>query len=218
MQASLIAGDEFATKHESPPAYHNAFAGASWTPQIAQALSTHSTLILEAICLDDIAPIERWGRGLVVTARPGEGAMADALAIRIGSYSHGSRLEQKENKALSKFQWREESVQGNSQMVYVGEGDLSKRATTDHHRIRCIDSKGATQEDRLRSSFCHDRNWVWAQPSDPPRIKSYLTFISVNEYPENVLLWNFGSNERRIFVHTPLALCKSFGNRSIGCP
>src|ERR1700730_2621273 len=33
---------------------------------IAQALSTHSTWILEAICLDDIAPIERWGRGLVV--------------------------------------------------------------------------------------------------------------------------------------------------------
>jgi hypothetical protein len=28
--------------------------------------------------------------------------------------------------------------------VYMGEGDLSKRATPDHHRIRCIDSKGAT--------------------------------------------------------------------------
>jgi hypothetical protein len=28
--------------------------------------------------------------------------------------------------------------------VYIGQGDLSKRATTDHHRIRCIDSKGAT--------------------------------------------------------------------------
>ena len=28
--------------------------------------------------------------------------------------------------------------------VYIGQGDLSKRATADHHRIRCIDSKGAT--------------------------------------------------------------------------
>jgi hypothetical protein len=28
--------------------------------------------------------------------------------------------------------------------VYIGQGDLSKRATTDHHRVRCIDSKGAT--------------------------------------------------------------------------
>jgi hypothetical protein len=28
--------------------------------------------------------------------------------------------------------------------VYMGEGDLAKRATSDHHRIRCIDSKGAT--------------------------------------------------------------------------
>ncbi len=42
--------------------------------------------------------------------------------------------------------------------VYIGQGELSKRATTDHHRIRCIDSKGAThvqlhlnakKEDRL---------------------------------------------------------------------
>jgi hypothetical protein len=42
--------------------------------------------------------------------------------------------------------------------VYIGQGDLSKRATTDHHRIRCIDTKGAThvhlhlnakKEDRL---------------------------------------------------------------------
>lgn len=28
--------------------------------------------------------------------------------------------------------------------VYMGEGDLSERATPDRHRIRCIDSKGAT--------------------------------------------------------------------------
>ncbi len=28
--------------------------------------------------------------------------------------------------------------------VYLGEGDLSKRATPDHHRIHCIDSHGAT--------------------------------------------------------------------------
>ena len=66
MQASLIAGDEFATKHESPPAYHECIRRSELDAAIAQALSTHSTLILEAICLDDIAPIERWGRGLVV--------------------------------------------------------------------------------------------------------------------------------------------------------
>lgn len=28
--------------------------------------------------------------------------------------------------------------------IYIGQGDLSVRATTDHHRIECIDSKGAT--------------------------------------------------------------------------
>ena len=28
--------------------------------------------------------------------------------------------------------------------VYIGQGDLSVRATSDHHRTSCIDSKGAT--------------------------------------------------------------------------
>jgi hypothetical protein len=28
--------------------------------------------------------------------------------------------------------------------VYIGEGALAKRATPDHHRIECIDSKGAS--------------------------------------------------------------------------
>ncbi|MGA9137925.1 MAG: hypothetical protein WBZ39_08330 [Methylovirgula sp.] len=28
--------------------------------------------------------------------------------------------------------------------VYVGQGDLAVRATEDHHRVECIDSKGAT--------------------------------------------------------------------------
>jgi hypothetical protein len=28
--------------------------------------------------------------------------------------------------------------------VYIGEGDLSKRASTDHHRAECIDLKKAT--------------------------------------------------------------------------
>lgn len=42
--------------------------------------------------------------------------------------------------------------------IYVGQGDLSVRSTSDHHRIECIDKKGAThvhmhtntrEEDRL---------------------------------------------------------------------
>jgi hypothetical protein len=28
--------------------------------------------------------------------------------------------------------------------IYIGEGDLSKRATPDHHRTECIDAKKAT--------------------------------------------------------------------------
>jgi hypothetical protein len=33
------------------------------------------------------------------------------------------------------------------------------------------------------------------------------------ENAEDVLRWNFGAAECRIFVRTPLAPCKSFGNR-----
>jgi hypothetical protein len=28
--------------------------------------------------------------------------------------------------------------------VYIGQGDLSVRCTTNHHQIRCLDSKGST--------------------------------------------------------------------------
>jgi hypothetical protein len=28
--------------------------------------------------------------------------------------------------------------------IYIGQGDLSARATKDHHQVRCINSKGAT--------------------------------------------------------------------------
>jgi hypothetical protein len=28
--------------------------------------------------------------------------------------------------------------------IYIGQGDLSQRATADHHKIKCIDNKGAT--------------------------------------------------------------------------
>jgi hypothetical protein len=36
------------------------------------------------------------------------------------------------------------SVGGRYQAVYIGQGDLSVRATSDHHRTDCIDTKGAT--------------------------------------------------------------------------
>jgi hypothetical protein len=41
--------------------------------------------------------------------------------------------------------------------VYIGEGDLSKRARTDHHRIQCIDSKGATHVHLHLSARREDR-------------------------------------------------------------
>jgi hypothetical protein len=41
--------------------------------------------------------------------------------------------------------------------VYIGQGDLSKRATTDHHRLRCIDSKGATHVHLHLNALKEDR-------------------------------------------------------------
>lgn len=41
--------------------------------------------------------------------------------------------------------------------VYIGEGDLSKRATPDHHRINCIDSNGATHVHLHLNSRKEDR-------------------------------------------------------------
>jgi hypothetical protein len=40
--------------------------------------------------------------------------------------------------------YSKKNVHGQWVPVYVGEGDLSKRASTDHHRTQCIDLKGAT--------------------------------------------------------------------------
>jgi hypothetical protein len=40
--------------------------------------------------------------------------------------------------------YAKKNAQGRWVPIYLGEGDLSKRASTDHHRAQCIDLKGAT--------------------------------------------------------------------------
>jgi integrase len=69
--------------------------------------------------------------------------------------------------------------------------------------IRIEQSKGRKDRNVMLSPEMLDllRQWWKVRPS----------------YAEDVLLWNFGSNERRIFVHTPLTVRKSFGNHSINC-
>jgi len=47
------------------------------------------------------------------------------------------------NKALGNYIYAK-VVGDRYQAVYIGQGDLSVRATDDHHRTSCIDSKGAT--------------------------------------------------------------------------
>jgi hypothetical protein len=40
--------------------------------------------------------------------------------------------------------YAKKNAEGRWVPVYIGEGALAMRATPDHHRIKCIDSKGAT--------------------------------------------------------------------------
>jgi hypothetical protein len=42
------------------------------------------------------------------------------------------------------YVYAKKNLQGQWVPVYFGQGDLSKRATPDHHRIGCIDTKSAT--------------------------------------------------------------------------
>jgi hypothetical protein len=40
--------------------------------------------------------------------------------------------------------YAKKNAEGRWVPIYIGEGDLSKRASSDHHRIECIDLKQAT--------------------------------------------------------------------------
>ena len=42
------------------------------------------------------------------------------------------------------YVYAKKNVNGQWVPIYFGEGDLSKRASSDHHRVHCIDLKGAT--------------------------------------------------------------------------
>ena len=61
-----IEGDQFASKHNDPPPYPDCIRRNELDDAIEHALETESPLILDAVCLAEVAPVERWGRGLVV--------------------------------------------------------------------------------------------------------------------------------------------------------
>ena len=56
--------DRFATKLPKPTPYPQCLRQAELNAEIIRAMRTGKTVILDAVCLEEVAPAERWGRGL----------------------------------------------------------------------------------------------------------------------------------------------------------
>jgi hypothetical protein len=64
--AVRISGDSYARKLDPTPAYPACIRQDELDRDIEKAIRSESVVILDAVCLNDIAPEERWGRGFVV--------------------------------------------------------------------------------------------------------------------------------------------------------
>jgi hypothetical protein len=61
-----IEVDKFATKPPRPTPYPGCLRQAELDSEIDRAIQTGKIVILDAVCLDEVAPVERWGRGLKI--------------------------------------------------------------------------------------------------------------------------------------------------------
>ena len=66
MGANHVQGDDFAEKQETETPYPNCLRQLDLDQTIGSALASEHPVILDAVCLDQIAPSDRWGRGFVV--------------------------------------------------------------------------------------------------------------------------------------------------------
>jgi hypothetical protein len=61
-----IEADKFATKPTEPTPYPQCLKREELNGAITHAIHTSKTVILDAVCLEEVAPVERWGRGLSI--------------------------------------------------------------------------------------------------------------------------------------------------------
>jgi hypothetical protein len=61
-----IAGDHFVSKFDAPPPYRECMRQAEFDYAIAQAFASGRVVALDAVCLEEVAPSTKWGRGFVV--------------------------------------------------------------------------------------------------------------------------------------------------------
>jgi hypothetical protein len=64
--AERVAGDSFVSKFDEPPAYRDCMRQPELDIAIEKAVATGRVVILDAVCLDEVAPVSRWDRGFVV--------------------------------------------------------------------------------------------------------------------------------------------------------
>jgi hypothetical protein len=61
-----VAGDNYVSKFDEPPAYRGCMRQSEFDAAIAQAVASGRVVVLDAICLEEVAPSTKWGRGFVV--------------------------------------------------------------------------------------------------------------------------------------------------------
>ncbi|CAN0477881.1 unnamed protein product, partial [Phaeothamnion confervicola] len=61
-----VAGDEFVSPFDVPRSYRERMRQSEFNAAIEKAVSSKRAVILDAVCLDEVAPIATWGRGFVV--------------------------------------------------------------------------------------------------------------------------------------------------------
>jgi hypothetical protein len=61
-----VAGDHFVVKFDKPPSYQECIRQSEFEAAITQAFSSGRVVILDAVCLEEVTPSTKWGRGFVV--------------------------------------------------------------------------------------------------------------------------------------------------------
>ena len=61
-----VAGDHFVSKFDAPPSYRECMRQSEFDCAIAQAFASGRVVVLDAVCLEEVAPSRKWGRGFVV--------------------------------------------------------------------------------------------------------------------------------------------------------
>jgi hypothetical protein len=66
IDAEHVEGDKFVDKFDDPPPYRDCLRSDEFNASLATAIATGRVVIVDAVCLEEVAPSTKWGRGFVV--------------------------------------------------------------------------------------------------------------------------------------------------------